>query len=110
MFVFCWGEQVEVYKLSELVDDHHYVSRRLPSLPRPAQEFALAVSNNRFIHLSGGVCDSPQTMSDKEWPGKLVSSFDTEKEEWFEEPDLNYSRDNHSSVFLAGKLYVMGGY
>ena len=107
MFVFCWGEEVEVYKLSELEDDHHYVSKRLPSLPRPAKEFALAVSNKRFIHLSGGVW--PPTRSDEDRPGKLVSTLDTEKEEWFEEPDLNYSRKNHSSVFLAGKLYVMGG-
>ena len=110
MFVFCWGEEVEVYKLSELEDDHHYVSKRLPSLRRPAKEFALAISNNCLIHLSGGVCDSHLFIDDKDRPGKLVSTLDTEKEQWFEEPDLNYSRDNHSSVFLAGKLYVIGGY
>ena len=88
-----------VYKLEHLGSGGLPNCTQQAALPMDVEEFALAVQNDRYIHISGG----------RGTNSKQTAVLDTVPDLWLSRPVMNHGRANHAAMVLDKHLYVIGG-
>ena len=74
----------------------------MPALDRYVARYAVACFNGEKLFLSGGHNDACVRQ-------KAVSVYDIQQQKWYDAPDLQEARNEHSSLCLDGTVYVFGG-